>query len=218
MEAERVVAGTFSQMPDEPLSGKIGPDDDPEAELRKAFEEAERELASQGHHLEEPVSPLDEDLKLHASASPVEGFLNDDEGQPKEPHALDPEEEQIRILEERLRAATAKHQGRKGSIDEEFAGRMDEFDDRYGPTLEKRKAQKEDEARRAKSEASASKGLGLGLSIAYTILGLPLVGIGIGWFLDKELHTNVWKGILATIGACAGVAFTVMMMNRLENK
>ena len=63
-----------------------------------------------------------------------------------------------------------------------------------------------------------SRGLGLGLSIAYMIIGLPMAGVAVGWFLDRQLHTSFWKGILAVSGLTIGLAMTVMYQNRMNRK
>ena len=201
-------------MPDEPVGG-MGPREDPEEELRRKFEEIEKE-ASQISYPEVPIAPTDEDLRVRSYSSPIEGML--DPINPAHHSGPDPEEERLRQLDERLAAAAARQKEEASGIHSEFEEQLREFDGKFGPTLDARKSRQEEAARKQKSERSASKGLGLGLAIAYTILGLPLVGIGIGWLLDNRFQTNIWKGILATIGACLGVGFTVMLMNRANDQ
>ena len=57
--------------------------------------------------------------------------------------------------------------------------------------------------------------LGIGLSIAYAILGLPLVGAGIGWLIDRATGVQgVWVGPLVLVGAAAGVAMAVVLLGK----
>lgn len=193
----------------------MGPHDDPEEELRRKFEEIEKE-ASRVPASETPIAPTDEDLRVRSYTAPIEGML--DPIDPAHHSGPDPEEERLRQFDERLAAAAARQQEEAQGIHDEFEDRLKEFDGKYGPTLDARKGQKEQEQRQRRAEGNASKGLGLGLSLAYTIIGLPLVGIGIGWLLDNRFHTNIWKGILATIGACVGVGLTVLLMNRANDE
>ena len=77
---------------------------------------------------------------------------------------------------------------------------------------------KAQEENRLASDAKANKGLGVGLAIAYTLLGLPMVGLGVGYLLDRALGATAWKGVGTLVGAVAGIAFAVLMLNRENSR
>ncbi len=68
------------------------------------------------------------------------------------------------------------------------------------------------------SDQSSARGLGLGLAMAYMIIGLPMAGVAIGWVIDNQLHTTIWKGILAVVGLAIGLAMTIQYQNRTNGK
>jgi ATP synthase protein I len=63
-------------------------------------------------------------------------------------------------------------------------------------------------------DAEGAKGMGIGLSAAYAIIGLPLVGAGLGWLLDRWLNTSVFIPILAVLGLVGGMVNAVQLSNR----
>lgn len=69
-------------------------------------------------------------------------------------------------------------------------------------------------SRRHQSEQKISRGVGLGLVAAYAIIGLPMVGIGIGWLVDKFTRSNAFVGIGAMVGAVLGLVIAVRMLNQ----
>ena len=77
---------------------------------------------------------------------------------------------------------------------------------------------KAQEETRLASDAKANKGLGVGLAIAYTLLGLPMVGLGVGYLLDRALGATLWKGVGTLVGAVAGIAFAVVVLNRENSR
>ena len=79
-------------------------------------------------------------------------------------------------------------------------------------------AAKAEERSRLASDAKANKGLGIGLAIAYALLGLPMVGLGVGYLLDRALDATAWKGVGTLVGAVAGIAFAVLMLNRENSR
>lgn len=201
-------------MHDDPIDGRR----DPGEELKDLFDRIEKEEGRPNPAVPQP--PSNDEIRAGLTSSPIESHLNDDAFGPEESivseidRPLSPEEERLLKLEREIDEAKARHEAETQDIHDEFTDRARRLNERLGAVKQEHEGRKAKEEVRAKSDASASKGLGVGLSIAYTIIGLPLVGIGIGWLLDQQLHTNVWKGILATIGACAGIAITVMLMNR----
>lgn len=76
----------------------------------------------------------------------------------------------------------------------------------------------EERQREIKSDREAARGLGVGLSVAYTIIGVPMVGLAIGWFLDKQTDSNVFKAAFVVGGATLGIIMTVVILNREQNK
>lgn len=73
---------------------------------------------------------------------------------------------------------------------------------------------KHEQARKQTSDGESARGLGIGLTVAYAILGMPLLGAGLGWLIDRQMGTSNYMGILCTIGAIVGVVFAVMTTNR----
>ncbi len=72
-----------------------------------------------------------------------------------------------------------------------------------------------DVANRRASDAKAAKGLGIGLAIAYGLIGLPILGLGIGFLLQKAIG-GPWVAIGVTVGFVGGIAFA-MYVNARES-
>jgi len=77
---------------------------------------------------------------------------------------------------------------------------------------QKEAGQKSDQV--LKQDAESYRGLGVGLTIAYTILGFPMLGIGIGWLIDRNNPGGSAMGIGAIVGSFVGVGAAVWMLNR----
>lgn len=60
------------------------------------------------------------------------------------------------------------------------------------------------------------KGLGIGISVAYMMLGSLVVGLGIGWLLDKAFNQTIFLAIFGLIGALFGIATTFILINRSQ--
>lgn len=58
--------------------------------------------------------------------------------------------------------------------------------------------------------------LGIGLQAGYILVGFPLLGVAVGWALDRQLHTETWKGLLATLGMFVGVFLVVAIVSRRQ--
>ena len=69
------------------------------------------------------------------------------------------------------------------------------------------------EPSRIASDRRASRGLGIGLAMAYTMIGLPLLGIVLGFLLNK-LVPGPWIAVGVVGGFIAGVAFALFLGNR----
>lgn len=106
----------------------------------------------------------------------------------------------------------AKQEANK--IDDEFSARLKALEDRAQQQKEQRENVKREEARKSSSDAQSALGLGIGLSVAYTIIGMPLVGMGIGWFIDYKTGSNSFR----TIGAVAGMALGIFAGIAIFNK
>lgn len=116
-------------------------------------------------------------------------------------------------VDERLREMQAK-----GPLDLPDVPNVDALERRTTQARTSHNVAKAQEASRLASDSKASKGLGVGLAIAYTLLGLPMAGLGIGFLVDHLTGSNGWKGIGTVVGAVAGIAFAVMMLNRENSR
>lgn len=63
-------------------------------------------------------------------------------------------------------------------------------------------------------DPKTARGMGVGLSAAYAIIGLPLVGAGLGWLIDRALGTTFIIAILAVAGLIGGMFHAVQLSNR----
>jgi F0F1-type ATP synthase assembly protein I len=63
-------------------------------------------------------------------------------------------------------------------------------------------------------DPKTSRGLGIGLSAAYAIIGLPLVGAGLGWLLDRALGTAFFVVVGVVAGLVGGMWHAVQLSNR----
>lgn len=119
-----------------------------------------------------------------------------------------------RAIEERVRQA----QGEIAEIDDEFHERLRALEQRAEDAhggYQKKEAEKQ---RAQRSDGESSRGLGVGLSVAYTILGMPMVGAGIGWFVDKQTGLKVFLGLGTVGGAVLGVVFALVILSRHQDK
>lgn len=136
---------------------------------------------------------------------------------PKKPQEEEPDEYDLRALEQLMKAEQLRGNLPSPEVDQEFEERLARFEERAEEAKKKRDAQKALERERQVSDVSTSRGLGVGLSIAYTIIGLPMVGLAIGWYLDNRFHANAWKPMLVMAGATAAIVYAVVQLNRNEN-
>lgn len=61
--------------------------------------------------------------------------------------------------------------------------------------------------------AEGGKNLGKGLRLAYAIIGLPLVGFGIGWLIDRQIGGTTWQGLMTVAGAAFAIFYAVRSAN-----
>lgn len=69
------------------------------------------------------------------------------------------------------------------------------------PSHYARKAEK----RRIQKEGESLRGLGAGMQIAYIIIGVPAIGLGAGWLLEKQFGVPNAIAIGTVLGAALGV-------------
>ncbi len=99
-------------------------------------------------------------------------------------------------------------------FDEDTLRKMDEIADR-ARSLRKANEQKEEvKTETRKVQAEDSKGLGLGFSVAYTLIGVPILGVGAGWLLDRALKSTVFMGVGAIVGMVIGIVLVILMVNK----
>ncbi|HXH60311.1 MAG TPA: hypothetical protein VNI20_03035 [Fimbriimonadaceae bacterium] len=66
----------------------------------------------------------------------------------------------------------------------------------------------------ARIDSDSARGIGIGMTAGYAIIGLPLIGAGAGFLLDRLFHT--W--FLIAIGAVAGLIMGIVYAVRLSNQ
>jgi F0F1-type ATP synthase assembly protein I len=123
----------------------------------------------------------------------------------------DPFEAVVRQMEEQ--AANLKAE-LPPDLDEEFDERMRSLDQKVAAQKAVRDNVKKEEARKTQLDRDATRGLGIGLNVAYALIGLPLVGAGLGWFLDKQTGASFWTGLCVVGGLIFAIAYTVLLMNQ----
>ncbi len=99
-------------------------------------------------------------------------------------------------------------------IDEGLDRGLAELEERARKARGEHEARKLREARRAESEAESYRGLGVGLTIAYVIIGVPILGAGVGWLLDRAASSSQWTAIGTVGGAAVGLALALAILNR----
>lgn len=122
------------------------------------------------------------------------------------------EENQVSALEDGLSDAAEKARA-SSEFGDDFERRLAALEQRAHAAKARRDEGKAKEFKVRETTQEEARSLGLGLSIAYMIIGLPLVGAGVGWLLDRQLHANAWAPMFALAGATIGVVFAVMRVN-----
>jgi F0F1-type ATP synthase assembly protein I len=187
---------------------------------------------------EPDLSPPDEDPALAAFRAEAERILDEAEAEGleiEEDGLLDEDEPSSdpiseggvpRVYEDVEPPPETASQGRISDV-VGAAGQAAEFDDEMRRELEEieRKARttkaqhRKNEAKIAadrRTSAEDQRALGVGLNIAFAIVGLPLVGAGIGWLLNRQLGTPIWTGILSLAGATLGIVYAIYVLNRTQ--
>ncbi|MFW5697189.1 MAG: hypothetical protein ACOCX1_01360 [Fimbriimonadaceae bacterium] len=138
-----------------------------------------------------------------------------DEPKPDQPEEQKPEEASD---EERFNRSIdqASEAARRDWTEKEadMERRLAEFSQRSQSVGSKYRARQARETEERRSTQESSKGLGVGLTVAYVIIGVPLVGFGVGFLIDRATGSEIWGSTLGLLGAFAGVALTIYIVNR----
>jgi F0F1-type ATP synthase assembly protein I len=140
-----------------------------------------------------------------------------DEGEVASPDSDEEPDElelKLRDLDARLDAAKDQRREKEGLFDREFEQRLEKLHDKADQAKAVNDSVKREQERNWAAERSSARGLGIGLTVAYTIVGLPLVGAGVGWLIDRSLGTSGAVAIGVVAGAALGMVMALMMLNR----
>ncbi len=121
-------------------------------------------------------------------------------------------------IDKRVDDVRANADEKKSALDSEFDQRLKALEEKAQKAKASREVEKKKVERIQTSTQEESRALGLGLSIAYTIIGIPLLGAGVGWLIDRQVGTHYWMGMLTLAGATGGVAIAIFKMNQNERK
>jgi F0F1-type ATP synthase assembly protein I len=121
-----------------------------------------------------------------------------------------------RLEQLQQKANELEHSARMPDFDPEFDERLKNLEARVNQSQQRRRSKSEQTERTLKSDREAARGLGVGLSVAYMIIGLPLVGYGIGYLIDRQTGNTVASGLLTVLGAALGVGMAVWTVNRSQ--
>lgn len=151
--------------------------------------------------------------ELEEAAAAIEGKLDADEDTD-----LD-ENPAVNTLNAGIRELEAIHENIKVNVDDpmndpEFVARMKALDERSERIRQQRQEKATEKKRAIKSDQESSRGLAVGLSIAYTIMGVPVAGFLIGWLIDNQLKSEMYKGIGVMVGAVAGISMALFILKR----
>ncbi len=100
---------------------------------------------------------------------------------------------------------------RESPVDDDMEGRLADIERRAGAARERQKSAEP----KPMLDTDVSRGLGTGLSAAYAIIGLPLVGAGVGWLIDRAVGTTFIVVIGVVGGLVGGIFHAVQLSNRL---
>lgn len=95
-------------------------------------------------------------------------------------------------------------------VDDEMESRLLDIEQRADSA---RKKQKNAEPK-PMMDVHNARDLGTGLSAAYAIIGLPLVGAGIGWLIDRAIGITLFVVIGVIGGLVGGMVHAVQLSNR----
>ena len=157
------------------------------------------------------AEPTEEELELR-----LKKLLG--EAETADADELDAIELKLRDVESKLDAGSRERKERDGFFDSEFEERLEKLHERADQAKDRQHGVAQAKEREQRMAAVSTRGLGVGLSIAYTITGLPLLGVLIGWLVDRSQGTTSGKGIGVMIGVAVALAMAFMMMKRSDNE
>ncbi|AIE88112.1 AtpZ/AtpI family protein [Fimbriimonas ginsengisoli] len=100
--------------------------------------------------------------------------------------------------------------------DPSFAAQLQSLHDRAEGVKTAREQASRQQARSHQQDQKNAMGLGLGLSIAYMFLGFPLVGVLIGWGINRATGATFWLPVLGFVGMLAGCVLAFQALNRVN--
>lgn len=115
--------------------------------------------------------------------------------------------------------AEAKERAKRelDQVERDFEDRLNTTEAKFDDAKARYEAGKAKADKEAASSGESSRGLGFGLTIAYAIIGAPLVGYGIGYLIDQSTGASAYASALCLVGAFAGIAFAVVVLNKQNN-
>ena len=95
-------------------------------------------------------------------------------------------------------------------VDDDMESRLADLERRAGAARQKHKAAEP----KPMLDVQSSRAMGTGLSAAYAIIGLPIVGAGVGWLIDRALGITLFVVIGVVGGLIGGMVHAVQLSNR----
>jgi F0F1-type ATP synthase assembly protein I len=120
-------------------------------------------------------------------------------------------EQRIEELQERAKAPEIP------GFDAEFESKVRELEVRANAAKNKREEEQRVIRKQKASDAEAAQGLGNGLAVAYAIIGVPMLGFGIGWLVDRQAGGSFFGSLGAVLGMVIGMAYAMFILNRRPN-
>ncbi len=191
-------------MPDDDRQGKDAPEDDLEAEIAELEGKLREAVGGQ------PLSEADEER--------LEELVDKLESEQKLEELFEKQDKGIERLEALVQQVET-HREEVG-LDEDMESRLRRIEEMAQTARTRRGTglSSPEKSREMKSDREAARGLGLGLSVAYTIIGLPMFGLAVGWLLDKNTNSNIFKPAFVVGGAALGIVIAIVMLNREQNR
>jgi F0F1-type ATP synthase assembly protein I len=129
---------------------------------------------------------------------------------PQDAEEGDVAEELGEAVSERARKAAEEGEAALRDIE----GRLTDLESRSSRLATAHKAAEEEVARNSITGSAAGRGLGRGLAAAYALIGMPLLGLGLGWLLDRGTDSNVFSLVGFVLGGAAAVWFASRQLSR----
>ena len=168
------------------------------------------------HHQDRPAPApsLDEiEARLQGALDRAKGSLHPDS------EGSDPLDAEAARLE-RLEAAIDTGTGTRMPTPEETAldGPMREVEAKVRDVQERRSRMDAEIDRQRRGDQESARGLGTGLMAAYALIGLPMVGAGAGYLLNRVTGGNAWLPIFAILGMVAGIWWVLRLTGAQDRR